>query len=144
MNSGLNNPVINTPNSPSFGGAVKWAWSRTTVDIVLHLEDDWTLLNTIKPKMVEDCFRYASEVKNIKLSRRVKMESADGSSETKFREKEKQRILPDGTIKTYHIPSFGTSPRFMDGNFSRSVASLMNPEFDPEKQMKKNITLILL
>lgn len=126
--------VLNTPETPSFGAAVKWAWSQTTAKFVLHLEDDWIVRHPITPEMVETCLKFSPEVRNVVLSCPTL-----GSTGQLFKGKDIKEKMADGTFRTRHKPLFGTSPRFMDGDFTRANAALMDPDYDPEKQMRSKL-----
>jgi len=130
--------LVNTPEAASFGAAVKYTWSQTEADWVLHLEDDWIVRHPITPEMVAACFQLSPKVTNVVFSCPTL-----GGKGKKFKGREEVRTLPDGAVKKKHIPIFGTSPRMMDGVFARGCAALMDPEFDPEKQMTPDINSAL-
>jgi len=122
--------LVNTPEVASFGAAVKWAWSQTEADRVLHLEDDWIVRHPITPEMIDACFQLSPKVTNVVFS----CPTLGGKGKT-YMAREIVKTLPDGTVKKKNFPVFGTSPRMMDGAFARGCAALMDPDFDPEKQM---------
>ncbi|MCG5481218.1 MAG: hypothetical protein KK478_19615 [Ensifer alkalisoli] len=124
-------PVIFTPDKAGFGAAVKRLWSRTTSDYVMHLEDDWLVLEEIDSR-VEACF----------LSKQVKQVSFHTANQRwdivrRGNCHRRRRYMTFMGIR-FPLPStypiFTTSPSIIDGQFARMSAELMNPTFDPEKQ----------
>jgi len=121
---------ITEPSAPGFGAAVRRVWSATRAGLVFHLEDDW-LLNEplgpddILPLMTGDTRSVAPVAVEL---------GWNGRDDFNVRRR-KRRILgiPAGRLE-FNV--FGTSPRFLDGDFARRCAGLMDPSLDPEKQMR--------
>jgi len=121
--------VIIEPSKPSFGMAVKQAWSNSSAEFIFHMEDDWVLDEAVNPG---DVFPFLNgKVKALQLASE---EIRAGDSPFKVHRK-KRRFL--GIPLGYKLISiFGTSPGFWDGAVARTCASLMDPNLDPEKQMR--------
>lgn len=128
----FSNVEILTPKVPNLTAAVKNVWEKTTEQIVLHLEDDWILLEECLPE------RFFNELDN-------------DTKAVKFYFKEKNRVLGldqqfdiDWIRKKFLGITFskkpynrhGTSPGFFDGVFVREWAKKLDLNYDPEKQAK--------
>jgi hypothetical protein len=126
------NVEIFTPRVPNLTVAVKSVWEGTTERVVLHLEDDWILLEDCSPE------RFISALD-------------DKTKAVKFYFKEKSRVLELDqqfdidwirkkflgiTISKKPYNRHGTSPGFFDGDFLREWAKKMDLNYDPEKQAK--------
>jgi len=122
------NAEINEPESASFGMAVKTLWSSTTADMLIHLEDDWLLLEDVTPSHV-----YESVDENVPQLSLLSKEKNWTPSRPYYYKTAKRKIF-GATISRKKIPLFGTSPSFLLGSFARSCADLMDPDLDPEKQ----------
>jgi hypothetical protein len=101
---------VRRPASPSFGGAVKWAWSRPTSEWFLHLEDDWLLARGINPATLATELS-ASDVGQVQLANLSRSQRA--------------RKIP---------LEIATSPGFVRSAFAEIAVRHMNPDMDPEKQ----------
>lgn len=124
-------PVIFTPANAGFGAAVKTLWSMTTSDYVMHLEDDWLVLEEIDSR-VETCF----ERKRVK---QVSFHTANqkwdiGRRGNRHRRRRYATFMGIKFPLPGTYPIFTTSPSIIDGQFARMSAELMNTSFDPEKQ----------
>lgn len=101
---------IREPESPSFGAAVKWLWSRMETEWFLHLEDDW-------------CLMWPIDVERLK--REMAEQSVGMISLYNHGKAWRKGVWPD---------RFTTSPSFVRNSFGRTASGLMNPALDPEKQ----------
>lgn len=123
--------VITEPAEPSFGRAVKTLWAATRSKVVLHLEDDWVMNEQLRP---EDVFPLLSG----NVSALMLVAKLDGQGRAKlFNEKTRKVKFLGVTVRRKSVSTFGTSPRFLSGDFARGCAALMDPDLDPEKQMRK-------
>lgn len=43
----FNNIIFRSPNRPSFPKAFQWVWQQVEAPLVLHLEDDWEMVNEV-------------------------------------------------------------------------------------------------
>lgn len=105
--------VIRSPETPSFGGAVKWLWSQPQSEWFLHLEDDWELSRPVSPTDIARDVA-APDLVQVRLHNWKRLQ---------------RRRRP---------PTFTTSPSFTRGNFAALSSRLMNPELDPEKQFRND------
>ena len=122
--------VISEPESPGFGRAVKALWAATGSEVVFHLEDDWLLNEPLRPEEVLPLL--AGDTRALALvSKEIGWNGHDLYKETRTRVK-----LLGITVRRDVVAAFGTSPRFLEGDFARRCAALMDPELDPEKQMR--------
>jgi hypothetical protein len=128
--------VIIEPVAPSFGRAVKRTWLNSSADFIFHLEDDWILCDTLHP---EDVFPlFDSETKAAKL---VSAECNLHRSPFQVYQKTKRFLgIPVGRTV---FNEFSTSPGFWDGEVAREFAMLINPDLDPEKQIRPQFNLAL-
>jgi hypothetical protein len=101
---------IRRPETPSFGGAVRWAWSRPRSEWFLHLEDDWLLARRISASQLE-----------------TELSSADSG------QIHLANLSRAGRAQRVALPIV-TSPAFVRTEFARIASSHMHAEMDPEKQ----------
>jgi len=123
--------TIFEPGVAGFGAAVQRLWAATSADLVLHLEDDWILERDIGP----------AEIRPLGQDRVMAMpflsvEHDWAGPELRFRRKVRRRLFGVLSAGSVIRPVFGTSPRFLVGDFARQCAALMRPDLDPEKQMR--------
>jgi hypothetical protein len=122
--------VIFEPTEPGFGAAVKRLWAATQSTIVFHLEDDWVLNETLRPEQVLPLLR--GETRALAL---VSKELGwNGRAAFNVRRAKKRFLGIPYARETINV--FGTSPRFLEGDFARRCAALLDPTLDPEKQMR--------
>lgn len=122
--------VVFEPAVPGFGRAVKSLWAATRAEVVFHLEDDWLLNEPLQP---EDVFPLlAGDTRALApVSKEIGWNGRDLYKESRTRVK-----VLGITVRRENVGAFGTSPRFLDGDFARRCAALMDPDLDPEKQMR--------
>lgn len=119
------------PETAGFGAAVKRVWAATSGDLVFHLEDDWHLNEPLTP---DDILPLMSG--NTRSVAPVSVEMGwDGQA--LFNERRRKKRFLGLPVGRYEFNVFGTSPRFLDGDFARHCAALMDPSLDPEKQMRR-------
>lgn len=123
---------ISTPLTPHFTAAVKHVWAQTTQATVLHLEDDWLLLDDLEPhaalSMLSETTRavkFLSREHNQDLRR-------DGEFDIGWIRKKVLGL----TWRKEPYNRHGTSPGFFDGDFVRGWALKMDLSLDPEKQTR--------
>jgi hypothetical protein len=121
---------ISTPHIPSFGKAVKTIWSRSRAPVIFHIEDDWLALESISPEHVEPLLSGSTRaVKPVAKEMRW-------NGRSPFYEAKRKSKIFGITYRRVKTSVFGTSPCFFDGDFVRTCAELMDPDLDPEKQMR--------
>lgn len=120
------------PDAPGFGAAVMRVWQASTSDILLHLEDDWLALEPITPAEVEA--ELTGDVAGLTL-----MCATKNTRNQAFQTARRIMVHPDGTSGDVFVNAFSTSPGFLTGDFARKAATLMRPEFDPEKQFFRSL-----
>lgn len=125
------NAEIQTPDTASFGKAVKSLWGMSTANLLLHLEDDWLALHPINSTDIERLLSHTTKAVFLRSVEHGKI--GEGGFYSEIAKKRRLGIQ----ISKRTVPKFGTSPRFIDGPFAREVAKLMNPTLDPEKQMRR-------
>lgn len=122
------------PPQPGFGAAVRRLWGASDGDgLVLHLEDDWIVLDDIPPSRVLEMFEDPQVAVAMPLCR-----EHDRAPGTAFNERTSRHSWLGLPWRSRRQPRFGTSPQFLRAGFAREVAALMNPAMDPEKQMRDN------
>ena len=110
--------VFNFPETPGFTKAVQWCWSQTTAKYLLHLEDDWKLLQNINIDWM------------IEMLEQYKLTSLRLSKERIGKSKHSNKF---GFI---YWPKISLNPTLFKGNFVRQVEPLMNMSQNPEKQLR--------
>jgi hypothetical protein len=128
---------ISMPRVPGFGRAVKTVWAQTKAPLVLHLEDDWIARDAIRPEQIEPLFCGATRAVRL-LTRHFEWNGRD-----EFLIGTRKDRLLGIVYRRTKFNAFGTSPGFFDGAFMRSCADLINPDLDPEKQMRKKYNPVL-
>lgn len=130
------NPQISCPENNSFGLAVKNLWSKPKSPVFFHLEDDWESNIVITPNMLK--------VLNRKPV--VQLALAYGKYHRFFYEKyhwEKKSIFGLNIFPNFFRPIFTTSPSFIKSSFANHCSNLMDPRFDPEKQLSNGLVPLL-
>lgn len=128
--------LIFRPEVPGFSSAVIRAWSNTTAPRVIHLEDDWIVLEPIGPERIEPLFEPdVGAVTFVCANKRMK----GLPHQTRRRVvKSNGRIVED-----FMANAFSTSPGVFDGKFMREAAWRMEPGLDPEKQFFRQTNTFL-
>lgn len=126
----LPNALVTEPDAGSFGRAVRTVWSQTTADVVLHMEDDWTLREAITPERVAATL--AGRTASLTPVSRYHKSKPGQAFATRRR-----TIVALGPMRIRRrVPDFGTSPMFVRGDFIRRYAAMLNVDLDPEKQCR--------
>ncbi len=122
---------ITRPERASFGAAVKRLWQKPQSSFFLHMEDDWEALEPVFPQEIED--RLSGQVVQVQLSARDRPHLPHRYS---YR-MSWVTFLGLKVAKKTHFdrPLFSTSPSFIEREFARRCADMMDPELDPEKQL---------
>ena len=115
------------PARADFCTAVQTNWTRTKSDFLFHIEDDWLLNFDITPELLID-FADPS-IAQISFNMQSKNWRPEEHGEFHYIKKKRR----DGSY-TFGLPAFGTSPSFLRASFARKAASLLDTDFDPEKQ----------
>lgn len=123
--------VVFTPDTGSFGAAVKRLWESTSDAHVLHLEDDWLINEALHPGQVFPHF--GDDTGMITLS----PDSREKTGGDYLYITRRKRIL-GYEIYARKVNAYGTSPRFIRKGLCRQYGLLLRPEMDPEKQVYKN------
>jgi hypothetical protein len=123
--------VLRRPEVPSFGAAVKHLWQQPRSQYFLHMEDDWEVLHSVTPKHIEP--RLQGQVVQVQLASRDRLYLPKKYAfYTTWRSILGIKFLKKVDVKR---PEFATSPSFINSNFARRCAQLMDPRKDPEKQL---------
>jgi hypothetical protein len=122
--------TIHEPEDACFGGAVKRVWGETTSDLVFHLEDDWLLNAPVTPRDIEPLL--VGRTRAVVLIAQVH----GWNGRDQFNTRRRKTRLFGVTLRQREVDVFSTSPQFIDGAFARRAAELMDPDLDPEKQMR--------
>jgi hypothetical protein len=123
---------ITEPATPSFGMAVKTIWSQVQSPFVLHMEDDWEVLEDITPARVLPLF--VGPTRAVKLVCKELMWNGNDQYYERTRKYRMFGLIVWKSLRKRSI--FGTSPAFFSADFVRSAAMMMDPSLDPEKQMR--------
>lgn len=128
---------ISEPAEPGFCAAVKRNWAASEAEVIFHMEDDWLLRRPIapadiagfqdNPRITQICFNHAN--KRWPVSEQGPFVSG----------RKRKKFLGLPTPFRTKAPQFTTSPSFLRGSFARACASLMDQNFDPEKQFFKGV-----
>ena len=110
----FNDAVFREPEDAGFGAAVKWVWGQVETDWFLHLEDDWCLLWRI------DVGR---------LSRELEQERV--AQVSFWNHWNHHKAWRHGVW----MRKFSTSPSFYSKKAAHLASDLLDPGFDPEKQL---------
>ena len=105
--------VVNIPKEPNFCQAIRWCWYQPQGKLFFHLEDDWIMMTKIPIMMLVKHLRDAGK-------------GCLGINLRAYR-----------TIKERKIC---LSPCLLRSEITKQIAIALNPQFNPEKQMRpKNI-----
>lgn len=116
-----------------FTSAVKRLWALSKSDVLFHLEDDWEALEKIIPEDIEDWI----DETNKAVTLCNKNNFYDFKSKYRFQNRKKKYLLRKS--RNYQFPVFTTSPCFLDGDFARKCAKLLDVRLDPEKQFYRKV-----
>lgn len=120
------------PTRPNFAAAVQRIWQATSAPHVLHLEDDWVLLESIDP--IQTLALLNEETRALKfLSREHHWNPKQNGC---FDVGSIRRKFLSITVSRESYNRHGTSPGLFDGEFVRTWAKLMDIHMDPEKQVR--------
>lgn len=123
---------ITTPAAANFCRAVAGTWARSGARYLLHLEDDWLINEPFGPADLEAGFRdpRVRQLSFLARERGWRDTHGDGCDWRRRRVRLFGLRLPF----TRSIPRFTTSPSFIEGDFARAAAALLDDRYDPEKQ----------
>ena len=117
---------FNITETPNFAKAVKWCWSKTSAEYVLHLEDDWVCNIPLSlDNMIKTMERHP-ELKCLRLSKFVM---------ANFNKKYLKNI--EGNIIRRNKISF--NPSLFRGDWLRSVCDEIKDDVDPELRLQRLI-----
>jgi len=137
LNQTFSDVTILEPQMANFSRAVKSAWTNTSADTILHLEEDWIALDEITPEHVFD--NLTDDVPSLALMHEGK--NWNGKQIYHYPRSRFFGLLFKKEDESR--PHFSTSPSFWSGDFLRDCASYMDIRFDPEKQFYDDINLRL-
>ncbi len=127
--------VIYTPEQPGYAAAVERLWSKSTGDILFHLEDDWNLAEDIDASALG----FFSDPATAEISLMCKEKNWDINKRGVYHYAKVKYNVCGLDLPLYRkVPSFTVSPSFIRGDFARRWASLMDLSLDPEKQARSN------
>lgn len=115
----FDNVIINQPEVPGFTKAVQWCWNNTTAPFVFHLEDDWKLLIDIDINNMLQILNQYEKLVSLRLNKEKTGESKHSNQY--------------GFI---YSPKISLNPTIFKGDFLRTVAPMMDLQFNPEKQLR--------
>lgn len=124
------------PTVASFGGAVKRLWQKPQSRYFLHMEDDWEVLMSVVPADIEE--RFSENVVQVQMAARGRLYLPHRYSyKTTWRSLFGLKI---GKRTHFDRPLFSTSPSFVERDFAKRCAEMMDPGKDPEKQLYEDGT----
>jgi hypothetical protein len=123
INEYFNDTIINIPKEPGFTKAVQWCWSKTKEAYVFHLEDDWELLVDIN---IHNMIKILNSFPDLVSLRLNKINTGQSKHSSKY-----------GFI---YWPKISLNPTLLKGDFVRTIASLMDLNLNPEKQLRLSNT----
>ena len=100
--------LVHTADTPGFGEAVRWLWSRSETSWIFHLEDDWILTRRI------DVERLAEEMARPK------------AAQIRFNRRRNH---------FFRRPRFSLNPCLLRRAFVLEALAGFDPKKDPEKQI---------
>lgn len=132
---------ITIPSMPNFCNAVKTVWSKSTGDLIFHLEDDWIAKRDISDELLSH-FKNNNQITQISFN--TKEKSWRKATHGDFHEFRKYRRILGIKIPLFKkVPIFTTSPSIIRGDFARNAAFLMKSAFDAEKQFYSGVNMDL-
>ena len=111
--------TYNYPDIPGFCKAAMWCWRQTTAEYIFHLEDDWELLCPINIDSMIDILNENPKL----ISLRLNKDNTGSNKQTR-------------AWGFMYYPKISLNPTLFKGNFIREVVELMDPELNPEKQLR--------
>lgn len=123
--------AISMPMSANFPRAFKWTWNKVEAPWVLHLEDDWELLERVE---IYDMLAMMKRHPNL-ASLRLPFFNSDETSMKNW------NLQFPWNGEYFECPSnlrqragFAGHPSLLRGDFVKNCAPLLNPALNPEKQ----------
>jgi hypothetical protein len=118
---------------PHFGRAFHWVWSNSSSDLMFHLEEDWELLVSVDLEKYMAMFKKHKKLAHLRLSW-VKTTKTCKNWRSQFPFNGDFFECPKnvrGSVGWCGHPSFN------DKRFVKKVLKFLNPNQNPEKQIKK-------
>jgi hypothetical protein len=116
------NVYYRCPNTPHFGVAAQWVWSKVESEFVFHLEDDWRLLEDVSLQDLFDILSTSMDMGSIRL--------------LICKEKYMKGYFKDVKSKHFTINNkLSLNPCLCRGVYLRKLSSMMNPSKNPELQV---------
>ena len=110
--------IIFKPDTPSFANAVIRCWKHITNKLCFHLEDDWVLLSKIDLNKMIDTLDM-----NDMVSMRLNKESLNEEIKN---------------INFIYYKQLSLNPTLFKSNFLQEIVEYMDPNLNPEKQLRLN------
>jgi len=123
--------VFRCPDSPNFGKAFKWTWTKVDSDWVLNLEDDWELLTVVD---IKDIFEILKKFQKLALLRFP----FDAAGRNKIMAWSKVPFDWNGDYfecNEKHWAYCG-HPSVIKSAWIKRMLPLIKPELSPEKQFR--------
>ncbi len=120
------NVIYNTPEEASFSLAIKWVWGKASTPYVLHIEDDFEVLEELDIDHMIYILKKYPKVCTLRLCRGVDLDNPDPSMSG-------ETIERGGRTWYYNKDGFYLAP-CVQGSFSLNP-SLMNREFQQEARL---------
>lgn len=129
----FSNMVIRTPDRPSFPKAFRWVWQQVEAPMVLHLEDDWEM---VREASLEDMVRLFARDPFLMIMRLAAFRSEGETMKNwnKFFSWNGEYYEPPEEEKG--LLAFCGHPSLIRKSFIEYVAPRLDPEKNPEKQIK--------
>lgn len=123
---------VYTPQAAGFGAAVKRLWQAVPDGPVLHFEDDWRCVAQIDLQAALGFLDETTRMVSF-LTAHHGRKGARAFSETQMKTRHFWGLIK----RRQTVPLFNTGPALADGAFLRACAARLNPDLDPEKQMRR-------
>ena len=118
--------VYRVADKPDFPGAVIWCWSQVKRGFVFHLEDDWVLRTKVSMAHMINCLRKHPSLGSLRLSK----------TNISLKVRYYRKLAGDSSVAEYTENKTSLNPTLFAGGFIHNLVPLMDPKFNPEKQLR--------
>ena len=125
--------VLNKPPVPHFGRAFHWVWGQVTSPYVFHLEDDWELLRPIDVDAMIFLLLYNPSLALLRLPWEKTLKDQYRPWGCPFMWNGSYFVCPP---RSRGLHGFCGHPTLIKKEFVKLVHSLLDPNKNPEKQIK--------
>lgn len=132
---------INVPETPSFPRAFYWGLTQLTSDYTFILEDDWELNRKTNFERMFDLFQADEKLVHLRLSHFWSNEESRMKTWNKFLDWNGSYFSVPRDLR--RIVGFAGHPSLNMTAFLLYFKGIMDPESNPEKQIKGNHPIIL-